>query len=428
MAISSAVQNNGLFIAGNVLKAKGKAAKEKPTEPGAEKLPAPADKPAGEEILPEEGDKPAQKAGAPVPVGERQATQAELRAALPADLQGMLIVDDALHGDSVQAEYTLDKSSGLISEIRLHCSPDARPASVALHAETIRTMQRYQGFSGRVRKAISWLADLVGIDTLKPENKSSFEAALEVRKLPKALKEQMDAMQRMGPAAREAAQAQLDHLELQLEQHLRTLELGGPGEGAGLVAAKGLSKAKQKQYAELRAKLRALEPGTEPHKKIRREMYELIGGDLPYESWEKVYESNVDRANKANASVAAEHQRLGWGKPEQTIDLGRGEVRRLDIADKNPKVRKGIEVKAYESGYIAASEDIVWEVERDAKLVRRGWDITWVLLDTQPSAPLLEMLLKAGIPVEIRTRKGGAQSQLVTRHEPPKKPGAKQAH
>ena len=153
-------------------------------------------------------------------------------------------------------------------------------------------------------------------------------------------------MQRMGPAAREAAQAQLDHLELQLEQHLRTLELGGPGEGAGLVAAKGLSKAKQKQYAELRAKLRALEPGTEPHKKIRREMYELIGGDLPYESWEKVYESNVDRANKANASVAAEHQRLGWGKPEQTIDLGRGEVRRLDIADKDPKVRKGIEVKA----------------------------------------------------------------------------------
>jgi hypothetical protein len=418
-AIASAVQNNGLFIAGNVLKAKGKAPKDKPAEPGAEKPPAAADKPV-EDVLAGEGDKPAQKAGEPVPIGERRATQDELRAALPPDLQKIFSVDPTLEGDHVEVRYEIDTATGLIGDITVHSSPDARPATVALHAETVRTMQKYQGFEGRVRKAISWLADLVGIDTLKPENKASFEAALEVRKLPKAIREQMDAMERLGPAAREAAQAQLDHLELQLEQNLRTLELGGAGEGSGLVAAKGLSKAKQKQYAELRAKLRALEPGTEAHKKVRREMYELIGGDLPYDSWVKVYESNVDRANKANAGVAAEHERLGWGKTEQTIDLGRGEVRRLDIADTNPKMRRGVEVKEYESGKIYATEDIVSEVERDAKLVRRGWDITWVLIDTEPSAPLLEMLLKAGIPVEIRTRKGGAQSQLVTRYTPQK--------
>jgi uncharacterized protein (DUF2267 family) len=423
-AIASAVQNHALFIAGNVLKAKGRAPKETPTEPGVEKQAAPTEKPPAEDVLVAEGDKPAQKADAPVPIGERRATQAELQGALPPDLQKIFVVDPTLQGDHVEVRYEIDPATGLIGEITVHSSPDARPATVALHAETVRTMQRYQGFEGRVRKAISWLADLVGIDTLKPENKRSFEAALEVRKLPKAIREQMNAMERLGPAAREVAQAQLDHLELQLEEHLRTLELGGPGEGAGLVAAKGLSKAKQKQYAELRAKLRALEPGTEAHKKIRREMYELIGGDLPFKTWEKVYESNVDRANKANASVAAEHERVGWGKPEQTIDLGHGEVRRLDIADKDPKVRKGIEVKKYETGHIYASEEIVSEVERDGKLVRRGWEITWILIDTQPSAPLLEMLLKAGIPIEIRTAKGGGQSQLVATHLPPKKPGA----
>jgi hypothetical protein len=222
----------------------------------------------------------------------------------------------------------------------------------------------------------------------------------------------------MEPNARDMAEAELANLENQLEQHLRTLDLGTVGEGVGFVAAKGLSKAKQKQYADLLAKLRGLEPGSEPHKQTRREMYELIGGDMPYESWEKVYDSNVQRARKANAVVAAEHTRLGWGETEQTVPVGRDEVRRLDIADK--KTQKGVEVKAYETGYISASEDIVWEVERDAKLVKRGWQITWLLIDTQPSGPLLKQLRDAGITVEIRIRKG-VPVETVTYYYPPEK-------
>jgi hypothetical protein len=422
-AISSAVQNNALFIAGNVLKAKGTKQEGKPAAPGEK---APIEKLPGEDVLPEEGEKPAQKPGEPVPIGERQATPAELRAALPVDLESLLVVDDSLHGDTVKADYKIDPATGLISEIRLRCSPDARPASIALHAETIRTMQKYQGFSGRVRQAIAWVGDLIGFETLSPEkNPRSFEAALEIQKLPKLIEAQMARMKNMEADARDMAEAELESLQIQLDTNLRTLELGGSGEAAGFVAAKGLSKAKQKKYAELLNKLRGLEPGKDPHKEVRWEMYELIGGDLPPATWEKIYYANIRKAAKASAAVVAERERLGWGKTEQTIQLGKGEVRRLDIADVDPKVQKGVEVKAYETGTIYASEDIVSEVERDAKLVRRGWDITWVLLDTVPSGPLLSLLRKGNIKVELRTRKGGGESKLVTEHLPPVKSHAK---
>ncbi|MGH8081517.1 MAG: hypothetical protein ACREP7_13165, partial [Lysobacter sp.] len=169
---------------------------------------------------------------------------------------------------------------------------------------------------------------------------------------------------------------------------------------------------------ELSEKLREQAAGTDRHKKIRREMYELIGGDMPYESWERVYESNVERANKANKIVAEEHGRLGWGETEQTVKTGKDEVRRLDIADVKKKV--GIEIKAYETGEIYATEDMLSEVERDAKLVKKGWKIKWVLIDTEPSGPLLKKLLESGILVERRTRNGKGSTDFVSRNLPKK--------
>ena len=39
------------------------------------------------------------------------------------------------------------------------------------------------------------------------------------------------------------------------------------------------------------------------------------------------------------------------------------------------------------------------KVPRDAKLVRQGWSIKWMLIDTEPSGPLLQALGDAGIPL-----------------------------
>ncbi|MCB0200868.1 MAG: DUF4157 domain-containing protein [Anaerolineae bacterium] len=448
-AISSAVQNNGLFIAGNVIKAKQAAAKEKtasppektpvektPTEtttPGEKTTPQdtvppeslPKEKAPSDETSREDADKLAGKTPQPepVPIGERRATPAELQAALPADLRGMLIVDDSLHGDSVQAEYKLDSATGLISEIHLRCGPDARPSSVSLHTETIRTMQKYQGFSGRVRQAISWVGDKIGFEALNPEkNPVAFEAALEIRKLPKLIDAQMARMKNLEPNARDLAEAELENLQNQLEKHLRTLGFAEGGEVTGIVAAKGLSKAKQKQYAELRTKLRTHKAGSDPHKAIRWEMYQLTGGDMPYSTWEKVYYSNQERHTKASVIEAAEQKKLGWGELQLEVDVPGGGKRRLDIGEETAATKRAVEVKAYESGKVYARGEILDEVNADGKLIRyRGWKITWRFIDCEPSGPLTEALQKAGITIEIRWRKGQPAEQITIILPPQKK-------
>ncbi|HEY9254752.1 MAG TPA: DUF4157 domain-containing protein, partial [Stenotrophomonas sp.] len=459
-AIGSAVQNNGMFIAGNVMKAK-QAAKDaqgpaKPEAKGAgakeslpaERMPAPGEATAKSPLErapaePQVGEPPAikeksssaddearakadkeaaahpEQAGpGTAPAAERRATLEEMARELPPEMRKLASIDDTLEGNDVRVDYDFNEKTGLITEIRIRCSPDARPESVGMHADTVRAMQKYQGFSGRVKLAIADIARLIGIDAIKPEHRASYEASLEVQKLPKAIKQQMEHMRTLGPEAAAQAMAELESLQVQLDQHLRTLDLGTEfaGDGAGFVAAKGLSKAKQRQYAELETKLRGQEVGSKRHKAIRREMYELIGGDLPYDSWSNVYDANVDRANKANIIVAAEHERIGMGKTEQTVKTGKDEVRRLDIADVKKKI--GIEVKAYETGTIYATEDIVSEVMRDAKLVKRGWKIKWMLIDTEPSGPLLKLLLDNGILVERRTSDGKGNSTFVSRNLP----------
>jgi hypothetical protein len=91
-------------------------------------------------------------------------------------------------------------------------------------------------------------------------------------------------------------------------------------------------------------------------------------------------------------------------------------VRRLDIADVKNKI--GIEVKAYETEVIYGTAEIVSEVLRDAKLVKRGWKIKWMLIDTEPSGPLLKLLLDNGILVERRSSDGKGNSTFVSRNLP----------
>jgi hypothetical protein len=81
---------------------------------------------------------------------------------------------------------------------------------------------------------------------------------------------------------------------------------------------------------------------------------------------------------------------------EVTVDVEPGVSRRLDIADVDAK--KAIEHK---TGYISLDEDIKWELERDKKLVEKGWNITWHFEGTA-SKPLLKALLEAGINVTFK--------------------------
>jgi hypothetical protein len=144
---------------------------------------------------------------------------------------------------------------------------------------------------------------------------------------------------------------------------------------------------------------RGYEPGTAEHKAATWDYYRGRGGDWDYDRWSSVYDANQTRASQANAAADAYHQTLGWGTREVTVDDisvdGEQTSRRLDIADK--ALQKGVE---YKTGYQSATADNMWELKRDAELVRRGWDIEWVFRDTA-SQPLLDALHDAGIRYKV---------------------------
>ncbi|MEZ4858744.1 MAG: DUF4157 domain-containing protein [Flavobacteriaceae bacterium] len=139
---------------------------------------------------------------------------------------------------------------------------------------------------------------------------------------------------------------------------------------------------------------RAGEPGSPEHKAQRWEDYKDRGGEWSYERWEKQYEVNMKQAPKANAAMDAYHEKVGWGKREVTVKSKYGD-RRLDIAD--IKTKKGIEHK---TGYQTANQSNLFEVKRDADLMKAGWKIEWVFEGTA-SKPLLEALDKAKIPYKF---------------------------
>jgi hypothetical protein len=136
-------------------------------------------------------------------------------------------------------------------------------------------------------------------------------------------------------------------------------------------------------------------PGTVEHKSVRWQQYQERGGQLSYEKWSAKYEVSIQQARKANAAVDAYHAKIGWGKREVTIEVEPGVTRRLDIADEAAK--KGIEHK---TGNQSLNDELRWEIERDAKLVKIGWDIEW-RFDGAASKPLLAALENAGIRYSV---------------------------
>ena len=139
------------------------------------------------------------------------------------------------------------------------------------------------------------------------------------------------------------------------------------------------------------------EPGTLEHKALRWQEYETKNltnpKKLSYETWSKIYDVNMQQANKSNIAVKAYQEKLGWGKTEVTVEVEPGVNRRLDIADVTAK--KAVEHK---TGYTSLDEDIKWEVARDKKLVDKGWKITWHFEGTA-SKPLVEALKAARINI-----------------------------
>ncbi|MFV0383877.1 hypothetical protein [Paracoccus sp. (in: a-proteobacteria)] len=139
--------------------------------------------------------------------------------------------------------------------------------------------------------------------------------------------------------------------------------------------------------------------GSISHKANAWSEYADGGGSWGYERWSKTYEGNMSRAKDANKAADNYMNKLdgNWAKREVTVQVeidGQTYSRRLDIGPKDAALtQRGIEHK---SGYQYLSKDNAWELERDAELVKLGWDMEWVI-DGTASKPLQEALKAANI-------------------------------
>lgn len=140
--------------------------------------------------------------------------------------------------------------------------------------------------------------------------------------------------------------------------------------------------------------------GSIAHKANAWSEYAARGGEWDYARWSQTYEKNMLRATDANKAADTLMAERGSGGREVTTDVrmpdGTTTSRRLDIADIADQ--RGIEHK---SGYQYLSQENAWELQRDAELVKQGWDIEWVV-DGSASQPLLDALNAVGITVTVR--------------------------
>ena len=172
---------------------------------------------------------------------------------LPLDLQGRVpvAVDPTLASNTVRVVYDIDVRTGLVSKIRLLVGPGATTVDISLHAGTVRLMERYAGFLGRVRQILDRIQAWVKNNGPPQPGTRAWEARLEAEKLPRIIQDRMDQLRSgaLSPQARKAVIDDIANLQRQLETHelaLREMEMEP---GRGFVAAEGKPEVTQPKGA-----------------------------------------------------------------------------------------------------------------------------------------------------------------------------------
>ena len=167
-----------------------------------------------------------------------------------------------------------------------------------------------------------------------------------------------------------------------------------------------VAKATEKQLEEVFANLSKNPPykyssNTIEHKAERWAQYKIEKGTdaISYERWSNIYNANMTNAINANKAADEVMTAIGWGKREITVPAGEY-TRRMDIADIVTK--KGVEVKAYETGKVYATEAIRHELLLDKYLIdNQLWEIEWIFKGCEPSQPLKTLLEQSGITIKL---------------------------
>jgi hypothetical protein len=184
----------------------------------------------------------------------------ELSRGLPSDLAGSLpIVRDTstdFGATTVRVEYSTD-AHGVITDLQLRVGRRATARHIAEHVRTVRTMQRYQGLSGRVRILVERIGAWLRLHPEAGPGTRAWEAKLELEKLPSIIEAR--ARELIDPATTAARRAELEaeihDLESQLAEHSAAVESFLVEPGRGYVAAEGRSagaaEAQRRDYPRL---------------------------------------------------------------------------------------------------------------------------------------------------------------------------------
>ncbi|NJO78628.1 MAG: hypothetical protein HC827_08900 [Cyanobacteria bacterium RM1_2_2] len=163
---------------------------------------------------------------------------------LPPDLRDQIPihVDPTLTGNTVRVHYT--RENGVITNIHMRVGPNATQRDIELHVQTARMMQRYSGFSGRIRMLKERIQNWVSRNGEPPVGSRAWEAQLEIDKLPRIIDDRLEQLSRgdLDPATEAALQADIENLEQQLARHQQTLDEMDTDPGVGFVAAESRHK------------------------------------------------------------------------------------------------------------------------------------------------------------------------------------------
>ncbi|MBL8369226.1 MAG: DUF4157 domain-containing protein [Candidatus Accumulibacter sp.] len=188
--------------------------------------------------------------------GER----AKLLAAM-GDLAGkvMLFQDPTLRGDdaaTVQVHYDNGK-------VRIHHGSEASARDIELHMPTVRTLRKYEGFSGSVRSLLARAISLLGFTQTPQYGSKGFEAELEIKKLTEIRDDLFARQEAIDLNARRLIDKEIDNaiidrhiadIDKQILQHMRDLD--------SLEAGQGFIAARKKSAGLVRAETLGLDQAT----------------------------------------------------------------------------------------------------------------------------------------------------------------------
>jgi hypothetical protein len=213
----------------------------------------------------------------------------------------------------------------------MRLGPGATAADVKLHIDTAKTMKRYGGLMGRVRKLLSEIKEHVGLKGDFPTGSKAWEAKLEVEKLPRKIQKRLRELQNPHLDAKTKLEIESDirNLEGQLAVHKQTLDSKVTTEGRGYVAADSevdWSKASKEEKAKIleKHKMPTLEDlGLNPNE------YKYVktkSKDPPFSIW-KVDNSGVPslRLQKENGNWHLEKGKLSGEAEAKAILAGLSE-------------------------------------------------------------------------------------------------------